>query len=941
MAIIQSRKDDSQTFQKFCNGLSLVLLVTVWWGATAWNSVAAKQVAKQNALAVPWMAFTSNLLGGIGYMLLYFYDKSLLTAFVPPSTLKSTFLPLALAHGVGVLAAYMGLIGARVSLVQAVKAMEPLLAMVLTVCFSRQYPSGGFLLAAVIVTVGVMTVCVADTTYTWMALSWGVASSLFTQSRNQYMKRQQRALQDISTAAATTNMYGGQSETNNGHGHQHNSAANKMALLSPQLKGLIMFVIVSAYALPINAILAIIFTVFPPSKISSNDEASLLYMSGDVFKSMVKASLTHFAYNCASFGVLALVSPPTHSVANTSKRAVVIGSAAVFLTETPTEKTLMGLVMTVGGSVLYAIEQQKEKQRQAAAAKEGGKEGGPPPSSSSNARNILFVFLIILFAFGIFDQIMNVQTVKESFADVHKVEKSLLLNTQVKNDKIIVDDEAAQAEEELDDTETTTAVIRPSYNKGGPVGNEGRSCIYYHVLSCMRQKDAYKTQAFTLRQLDTSVDACVQIWYSNEKAPSDPWFSGNDNNFPFNILGRGGLKDRVDWSVFRLGLTKEADANLKYGCIKPANDNNHQAVLNVPEWWNSVDALPAISRRYLTGGSYLPPFYDEPDEQQMLSKGFILPKGPIRPQKSSIEEGKFRANVWVGSLNLGDCYNFYLLSLLSGKNVQKNKLGKMLCAVGSIAGAKCDVVWGSGKIDNSPAKGTLTKEVYAMRGPDTRSFFPSLLPEVYGDPGLLVPLLHPLPSHEKNETVDLCLIPHYIDQNLPPIKDAIRRVGNTTVTIRLINIQTCDLQNYITDMKGCKRILSSSLHGLIFGVANGIPGIRMILSDKVHGNHFKFKDFYKGIRHPELYVYEDLRGITELPFETMISVFERKNVTAPAINVEDLWNVNPVHAEAMGTSREDHVAFAQSYITNLAQEYPHPAYKKLYLKSDGKVGALR
>jgi hypothetical protein len=265
----------------------------------------------------------------------------------------------------------------------------------------------------------------------------------------------------------------------------------------------------------------------------------------------------------------------------------------------------------------------------------------------------------------------------------------------------------------------------------------------------------------------------------------------------------------------------------------------------------------------------------------------------------------------------------------------------MFCAVGSIVGPKCEIVWGSGKIDNKPLKGRLTHEVYAMRGPDTKSYFSSSLPEVYGDPGLLVPLLYPLPPHDKDEAVDLCLIPHYIDQNLPPIKDVIRRVGKTSVKIRLINIQTCDLVNYITDMTGCKRILSSSLHGLIFGIANGIPGIRMVLSNKVYGDHFKFKDFYEGIRHPELYVYEDLRGVTTLPFEKMISVFDRKNVTAPAINVEDLWNVNPVHAEAMGTSRQNHVAFAQSYIANLTQEYPHPAYKKLYLKRDGNVGFKR
>lgn len=45
-------------------------------------------------------------------------------------------------------------------------------------------------------------------------------------------------------------------------------------------------------------------------------------------------------------------------------------------------------------------------------------------------------------------------------------------------------------------------------------------------------------------------------------------------------------------------------------------------------------------------------------------------------------------------------------------------------------------------------------------------------------------------------------------------------------------------------MLSCKCILSSSLHGLIFADALGIPNRRIVLSDEIIGGDLKFDDYY-------------------------------------------------------------------------------------------------
>lgn len=107
------------------------------------------------------------------------------------------------------------------------------------------------------------------------------------------------------------------------------------------------------------------------------------------------------------------------------------------------------------------------------------------------------------------------------------------------------------------------------------------------------------------------------------------------------------------------------------------------------------------------------------------------------------------------------------------------------------------------------------------------------MPEVYGDPALLLPLVYN-PEVEQESIVGY--IPHYVDKKLlPPLQeDEI-----------LIDVQQ-DWKKTVRDIKRCSMIISSSLHGIVAAEAYGIPAVWVSYSDKIIGGDLKFQDYFLG-----------------------------------------------------------------------------------------------
>ncbi|MDE4907356.1 polysaccharide pyruvyl transferase family protein [Methanogenium marinum] len=200
--------------------------------------------------------------------------------------------------------------------------------------------------------------------------------------------------------------------------------------------------------------------------------------------------------------------------------------------------------------------------------------------------------------------------------------------------------------------------------------------------------------------------------------------------------------------------------------------------------------------------------------------------------------------------NWGDALNPILIHNISGKwptlarphiNI-KNK--PVFRVVGSILDGCSDrnaVIWGSGFISASGKFMTEPRSICAVRGPLTRDLIIKQgieCPEVYGDPALLYPIFY---CPNINKKYELGIVPHYIDKNSPLLKQFEGRSD-----VKIINIQG-GINDFVDDICGCKRIASSSLHGIIASDAYGIPSTWVKLSENVVGNGFKFLDYFLSV----------------------------------------------------------------------------------------------
>jgi len=203
--------------------------------------------------------------------------------------------------------------------------------------------------------------------------------------------------------------------------------------------------------------------------------------------------------------------------------------------------------------------------------------------------------------------------------------------------------------------------------------------------------------------------------------------------------------------------------------------------------------------------------------------------------------------------NWGDAVSPYLFEQLSGRkpNVRilpEDKLvdgEHVLLIVGSILGhaTKFTGVWGAGYISDQSRCRTNRLTVYAVRGPLTRKILLNQglsCPKVFGDPVLLFPRFY---KPEIQKKYKYGIVPHYVDRQNPWLK----RVGENP-NIKIIDVLNPSIFKFVDDVLSCERIMSSSLHGLVCADAYNIPSLWIQLSDKVHGDGFKFKDYFLSVQ---------------------------------------------------------------------------------------------
>lgn len=229
---------------------------------------------------------------------------------------------------------------------------------------------------------------------------------------------------------------------------------------------------------------------------------------------------------------------------------------------------------------------------------------------------------------------------------------------------------------------------------------------------------------------------------------------------------------------------------------------------------------------------------------------------------------------WHQSKNFGDTLTPIIVKHFTGQDVEyaERKARGKLIAVGSIIVAlrSRDVVWGTGSI-RAGGKGCIKQPVgskfLAVRGPLTRQLIDGEVPEVYGDPGILLPLIYN-PKIEKTHKVGI--MPHRVDK--PLFKEANGLYKSFVPGTKLIDIDS-GWQNVINEILSCEVVLTSSLHGIVAANAYGVPVVWEKYSDNVIGGEFKFQDYFAGVGIPPQKYGNTIPGIENLK-EKQIGLIE-------------------------------------------------------------------
>lgn len=147
-----------------------------------------------------------------------------------------------------------------------------------------------------------------------------------------------------------------------------------------------------------------------------------------------------------------------------------------------------------------------------------------------------------------------------------------------------------------------------------------------------------------------------------------------------------------------------------------------------------------------------------------------------------------------------------------------------------------DVPYSFPKAKVLAVRGKLTHKNFE-RHCDNNNFF-------YGDPGLLMSYVYPERVEHKYE---LGIIPHFVDLNTEKINNLRSRYKNNPNVLFISPLGSP--KDVIRNIKSCRHIVSSSLHGLIVADSFHIPNCRFVDRNTMPTSFYdyKFEDYYSSL----------------------------------------------------------------------------------------------
>lgn len=211
--------------------------------------------------------------------------------------------------------------------------------------------------------------------------------------------------------------------------------------------------------------------------------------------------------------------------------------------------------------------------------------------------------------------------------------------------------------------------------------------------------------------------------------------------------------------------------------------------------------------------------------------------------------GRLVANNWGDDINIlffNEYTDFNVLPITYTFLKLYKRMQPYLC-IGSVLGQNEDprtIVWGSGFISENDFLKIPPRKICSVRGPLTRE---KLLkqsiscPVRYGDPALLLPLFY---KPVVNKRYEVGIVLHYVDEG----NIIVKKILEMNPSALIINMRGySDWHDVIDKINSCKKIISSSLHGIIVSDTYGIPNKWVRFSDNIFGGNYKFWDYFGSV----------------------------------------------------------------------------------------------
>ena len=261
---------------------------------------------------------------------------------------------------------------------------------------------------------------------------------------------------------------------------------------------------------------------------------------------------------------------------------------------------------------------------------------------------------------------------------------------------------------------------------------------------------------------------------------------------------------------------------------------------------------------------------------------------------------------FTGFRNFGDLLGRSLVEYLCGLHMCNQPLGAAdIVSVGSLLqGLSCRFaqaqataaplhVWGSGflhpvELGKPPVKGRVV--FHAVRGRNTLAQLreTGLVDPgeaiALGDPGLFYADLVPGVEKTKKE-FDVAIVPHHLDsEEFKAVADELASQG---LSVKFVDVRHANPMQVVRDIAASRKVLSSSLHGIIVADSLGIPNGRIVVDgfetdeERMRNeSDYKFSDYYSafGLECPEHISLSELKRSPRKTIESMVDFVPQKKV---------------------------------------------------------------